>query len=107
MISAIWGGIPQTSPIFIGVPTVIAGVLTGGSENWILLMLVVLSFIYILESSRITRNDYMQAISNHQIADERAQLMELLSITDLLTDLKNRLYFNRRIIEEWKGCDRL
>lgn len=93
-------------PLFIFVPSLIIGFVAGGTENYVLIFLALLSIIYVLEASRASHNDYHAAIYNHMIADERAKMLEELSTTDQLTGLKNRMYFNNQFAEKWNNCIR-
>ncbi len=94
-------------PLFIAGPTWLLLIFIGGTENMVLAILGLLSLAYVVEAARVSASDYWQAIDNHRIANERARAMEQLSITDPLTKLNNRMYFNRRFSEEWKRCSRL
>ncbi len=94
-------------PLLIFMPSIIIGIINGGSENYVLVTLAIFSLVYVLEASRLSSNDYWEAIKNHQLATQRAIEMEHLSTIDPLTGLKNRMYFNRKLSEEWKQCNRL
>jgi diguanylate cyclase (GGDEF)-like protein len=94
-------------PLLMFVPTlIVVGGIVGGSENHVLMVLALLSVLYVLETSRIAHNDYHQAIYSHRVAENRATEMEKLSITDPLTSLKNRLYFNEQYSFMWDYCRR-
>jgi diguanylate cyclase (GGDEF)-like protein len=95
-------------PIFIYAPAIITMLfLQANPEYVILAILAALSVIYIMDAARSVSDDYWEAIHNHQIADERTKQLEKLSTTDPLTQLKNRLFFNKRYREDWKRCSRL
>ncbi|MFT4712099.1 MAG: diguanylate cyclase (GGDEF)-like protein [Candidatus Azotimanducaceae bacterium] len=94
-------------PLLILLPTLIVGSLIGGAENLILVVLAIIGLVYVMEAGRAARRDYQNAITNHQIAEARAELMEKLSITDQLTALHNRMYFNNKLIQDWNHCLRL
>lgn len=95
-------------PVLMFIPALLQGLLFDENSLFLMLsLLALLSYIYVLEASRVSSEDYYKAITNGKIAAERAHMLEKLSNTDPLTLLKNRLYFNSRFIEEWKRCGRL
>lgn len=94
-------------PLLIFSPTIAMNIYLGNTEDRILVALALISMVYVFEASRVSNRDYFKAVSNQQLANERAQLMEQLSITDPLTQLKNRMYFNMKYTQEWKRCNRL
>jgi diguanylate cyclase (GGDEF)-like protein len=95
-------------PIFVYAPSIVSLlVLDYQSDYRLLAVLAIFSMVYVIDASRQSGSDYWEAIGNHQIAEERAELLEQLSITDPLTQLKNRMYFNKRYEDEWKRCNRL
>lgn len=65
------------------------------------------ALLYVLEASRLSRDDYWTAIASQKVAEDQASVMEKLSITDQLTRLNNRMYFENRFIEEWDRCGRM
>jgi len=79
----------------------------GDTQSLSLAALTSISLIYIYSSTKATHDDYWAAVTNHMIAEERAQLMEKLSTTDPLTQLKNRMYFDKEFTKEWQRCSRL
>ena len=94
-------------PLFIFAPTILVGFYAGDSEFRILILLAVFSLVYIFEAARVTSRDYWEALASHREASKHAQVMEQLSSVDPLTQLGNRLYFNKNYSEEWKRCTRL
>lgn len=95
-------------PTLMYAPSLIQGFLFDNNALFLILaLLAFLSLIYILEASRVSSMDYFQAITQENIASERASTLEELSNTDPLTRVKNRLFFNRQFTEEWKRHDRL
>ena len=79
----------------------------GGTESLVFALLTVICLVYIFSSSKASHNDYWAAITNHLVAEERAELMEQLSTTDPLTQLRNRMYFDKEFNKEWRGCSRM
>ncbi len=94
-------------PMFMFVPILVVLIYQGGTENLLIAALMTFSMLYIFSSSRSSHNDYWEAITNHMVAEERAELMEKLSTTDPLTQLKNRMYFDNEFAREWKRSSRL
>ena len=94
-------------PVFMFCPGIIVLVYQGSNGSWIQAGLILLALIYVHGTSRITNNDYWKAITNQNIAEKRADLMEHLSVTDPLTQLKNRLFFDKIFDEEWKRSSRM
>jgi diguanylate cyclase (GGDEF)-like protein len=80
---------------------------TGDTESLVFGFMTVTCLVYIFSSSKATHNDYWSAITNHLVAEERAELMEQLSTTDPLTQLKNRMYFDKEFNKEWRRCLRM
>ena len=94
-------------PLFMCLPLVAVLVHIGGTESLVFAMMMVICLIYIFSSSKATHNDYWAAITNHLVAEERAELMEQLSTTDPLTQLKNRMFFDKEFNKEWRRCSRM
>ncbi len=94
-------------PVFMFSPGILALIYRGDSESWILAGLITLALIYVHGTTKITHKDYWEAITNQIVAENRANMMEQLSITDQLTQLKNRLYFDRKFDEEWNRGSRM
>jgi len=93
-------------PIFIMLPSIIALVTRGNAEDLTLAAMAGLAFIYVTVTSKTASQDYWHAIRNQSLAEQHATEMEQLSVTDPLTQLKNRSYFDKRFSEEWKRGDR-
>jgi len=94
-------------PVFIFCPGILVLIYQGNSDSWVLAGLITLALIYVHATTRITHNDYWEAIANQIVAEERANTMEQLSITDQLTQLKNRMYFDKKFDEEWNRSSRI
>jgi len=94
-------------PVLMFCPGILVLIYQGSSGSWVLAGLITLALIYVHATTRITRDDYWEAITNQVVAEERANLMEELSITDQLTQLKNRLYFDKKFDEEWNRSSRI
>ncbi len=94
-------------PSLMFIPLLVILIHKGSTEDLLIAALLVFSLLYIFSSSRASHNDYWEAITNHMVAEERAELMEKLSTTDQLTQLKNRMYFDIEYAKEWKRSSRL
>jgi len=94
-------------PVFILCPGILVLIYQGNSDSWVLAGLITLALIYVHATTRLTHNDYWEAITNQVVAEERANTMEQLSITDQLTQLKNRMYFDKKFDEEWNRSSRI
>ena len=94
-------------PAFIFFPTIIVGLIVfQTTEHLVLAGLAIISMCYIYPAAKLTHNNYWQGLYNHKLVQDRALEMELLSITDQLTGLNNRMYFNNKFNEEWQRCHR-
>ncbi|KZY29800.1 MULTISPECIES: GGDEF domain-containing protein [unclassified Oleiphilus] len=94
-------------PIFMLLPVIGALIHDGSTSNLMYALLCSICLTYIFTSSKASHNDYWSAITNHLVAEERAELMEQLSTTDPLTQLKNRMFFDKEYSKEWKRCSRM
>ncbi|MCB1693428.1 MAG: GGDEF domain-containing protein, partial [Pseudomonadales bacterium] len=74
----------------------------GTTDDVILASMALVAIAYIILTAKTASHDYWQAISSQIHAEHHAAEMEKLSITDQLTRLKNRSYFDARFSEEWK-----
>ncbi len=61
---------------------------------------------YIVLASRAVRDDYWAAARARAELEERAQQLERLSITDALTQVHNRQFFDRQLGTEWSNAER-
>lgn len=68
---------------------------------------ILISYVYVISASKYSRENYWSSVSNHLIAEERAVELEKLSTTDQLTQLKNRMYFDKKYDNEWRRSFRL
>jgi diguanylate cyclase (GGDEF)-like protein len=71
------------------------------------LALLVLAFIaYILKTANLVHADYWRALRYAALLEERARELERLTVTDGLTQIANRVQFDRRLAQEWAGAAR-
>ena len=94
-------------PVAVFMPLMIAAFLLGEAENYGKIVLILGSLFYIWKAGKICGNDYYTALKNQMLAEERAQELEHLSVTDALTRLPNRAHFDSFIFQEWQRCSRL
>jgi diguanylate cyclase (GGDEF)-like protein len=90
-----------------GIPIVVGGPLWMGfsaharSDEWPVVVLAVVLYVYLLVTSRPVQDDYWNAAQAQALLSRRAAELEQLSLTDPLTQIANRLAFDRRLGEEW------
>jgi len=66
----------------------------------------VVFMLYIHRASKVVHSDYWSAARSRVELEERAQLLERMSCTDALTQVSNRLHFDREIESEWARARR-
>jgi diguanylate cyclase (GGDEF)-like protein len=69
-----------------------------------LMTLVLVAYLY--KTSQVVHDDYWQATDARLELEARASQLELLSVTDALTQIHNRLYFEHRLVAEWSRAAR-
>jgi diguanylate cyclase (GGDEF)-like protein len=70
------------------------------------LVAVLLFLLYVRHSSRVVHTDYWSAACARAELEQRARELELMSCTDTLTQVANRLHFDRRLAQEWARARR-
>ena len=88
-------------------PSIIAALFFATDELIMLVSLAIIAILFVGQASKIAHQDYKKAEYNQIILEQRAQELERLSITDSLTGLYNRLYFNHQFSQEWASARRL
>jgi len=116
VVLAICAGVTMTLSMMkragIGMPLLLFGpymvaLLTHATVAAGSLAVLLLIFLgYIVVVSRLVQRDYWAAVRAHALLAERAQAFELLSITDALTQVYNRLHFDRIVTKEWARAQR-
>lgn len=94
-------------PCLLFLPSILFFLWDGKPLSYLYAGLIAASWVYIHVASASAEHDYWQAISNSLIAEERAKDLEKLSVTDPLTQLKNRMYFDAEYEKEWQRSARL
>lgn len=93
-------------PLLVFLPSAVGALIIGGSENLILVALLFFSLIYIYLASQVVARDYADAVVSQKLAEERACALSEMSTTDALTRLRNRKFFDDRLAEDWRSCQR-
>ena len=89
-------------PIIALVPIGIAHLLyQPGPVNILLAIMNVSVILYIGMGTRLVHQDYWTALRARGLLEERAKMLEWLSTTDGLTQISNRLHFERCLSEAW------
>lgn len=93
--------------IRVGMPTVVllpftvALLLEPSTGNLLLVILLGVFMTYLYVSSANLHQDYWDALQAKSLLQEQAAEFERLSLTDPLTQIPNRLYFEQRLADEW------
>lgn len=88
-------------PISVMVPMAISLSIDISAGNLVLIFLVLLFGIYLWAASKQIYDDYWYALRTRALLQEKAANYEKLSVTDALTQIPNRLHFDRRISHDW------
>lgn len=92
-------------PAALIIPVSIATLLNFTRGNVLLSGLTVVYAIYAMHASRIVQTDYWQALRARRLLEDRARELERISLTDTLTQVPNRLSFDRQYQLEWaRAC---
>jgi diguanylate cyclase (GGDEF)-like protein len=93
-------------PVLSVAPVVFALAQQEGTQDLLLALLSIIFIGYVIGASGIVHNDYWNAARAGELLKQRASELEELSVTDTLTRLHNRLYFNVQFDGEWKRACR-
>jgi diguanylate cyclase (GGDEF)-like protein len=69
-------------------------------------MMDIVVLVYVAVATRVVNRDYWTALEARSLLEERANDLESLSITDPLTQIPNRLYFERCLEQVWSDASR-
>jgi len=72
-----------------------------GPLNLLLAIMNVFVLLYMAAATRLVHHDYWRALEAHTLLEERANDLESLSTTDVLTQIPNRLHFERCLEQAW------
>ncbi|MDR3417855.1 MAG: GGDEF domain-containing protein [Nevskia sp.] len=84
----------------------VAVLLDFSAANALIAALSCIYVIYVGTASKVVNTDYWNALTNRLLLEQRARQLEELSITDALTGLRNRLYFDAHFDAEWRRACR-
>jgi diguanylate cyclase (GGDEF)-like protein len=106
MIMAITPVVRVSFPVLSIAPVVVALLARGTSQDLLLAALCIIFIFYVIGASGTVYRDYWSAAHSAELLKQRARELEVLSTTDTLTKLRNRLYFNLQFDSEWKRACR-
>jgi len=90
-----------------GIVPFVATALIVRDKGYIVLSLLCVAFaIYVISAARVVRQDYLDGVQARQTAEDRARQLERLSLTDTLTQIPNRLSFDRQYAMAWADARR-
>jgi diguanylate cyclase (GGDEF)-like protein len=75
-------------------------------QHTLIALMAAVLVAYLYKASQIVHDDYWAASDARFELEERARQLELLSVTDALTQIHNRLYFEHRLVAEWSRAAR-
>lgn len=88
-------------PLAMIIPVVIAQALQHTPDQKIMMGMEVVLTLYLRRSSGIVQKDYWDARLAQRLSAQQARELELASLTDGLTQVPNRMYFDRQYAYEW------
>jgi len=93
-------------PLALAGPFVVVLLSNINADDGFLALLIALFLGYVGIVSGSVQRDYWGAVHANALLALRAEELERLSVTDALTQVHNRLYFDRRVAEEWTRAQR-
>jgi len=93
-------------PYLVVLPGIIASLSVKGEESFFIIFLAILALVYITCTAKVVAKDYWSAVHANLLANDRALQLETLTNIDPLTQLNNRLYFDKTFLTEWNKCTR-
>ena len=91
---------------FAVIPSAIALLFTESGQGLFEPLAAVLFLFYVYRGSKIVHDDYWSAVQSRIELEARGKLLEHLSATDALTQVSNRLHFDRQLGVEWARARR-
>jgi diguanylate cyclase (GGDEF)-like protein len=88
-------------PFFMVTPVIVAQLITPSPENWMMLVTEVVLACYLKRASGLVHKDYWDGRHSQRLSEQQAQKLEMASLTDNLTQVPNRAYFDRQYAYEW------
>lgn len=94
-------------PIAMLTPVVIAEALVPLPAHLLMMALQCVFAAYLARSSQLVHQDYWEGRHARRLAEQQARELELASLTDGLTQVPNRMHFDRQLTHEWaRQCRR-
>jgi diguanylate cyclase (GGDEF)-like protein len=88
-------------PLMMVAPLVAAEVAAPTPDHLMMLVLELVFAVYLTRSSKLVHADYWGGRHAQRVSDERARELERASLTDGLTQVANRIHFDRQFAYEW------
>lgn len=96
-----------TYPAALMAPVVVAQLMQPTTEHLLMLAMEALFAVFLCRASGMIHADYWNGRHAQRLAEEQARELELASLTDGLTQVPNRIHFDRLISHEWaRQCRR-
>ncbi|WP_166643579.1 GGDEF domain-containing protein [Aquabacterium commune] len=94
-------------PIAMLAPVVVAEALRPLPAHLLVMALQCVFVAYLARSSQLVHQDYWEGRHARRLAEQQARELELASLTDGLTQVPNRMHFDRQLTHEWaRQCRR-
>ncbi|WP_159931027.1 GGDEF domain-containing protein [Oceanicoccus sp. KOV_DT_Chl] len=93
-------------PSFCMLPAVVVLCLDLNTDNALIAFLCLGLTAYLIITSAIVNRDYWRALRTSKLLEAKAAELHQLSVTDPLTQLYNRLYFEKQFDLEWRRAHR-
>lgn len=93
-------------PSFVLLPVVGVLLLDLTSTNILIAILCLVFVVYLTVASKSVNQDYWKALQTSMLLEKKAAEFRKLSVTDPLTQLHNRLYFDEQFQSEWRRASR-
>lgn len=87
-------------------PIMVSMVYEPSQQHLLVALMCAVFLVYVVVASKAAHADYCEALAGRALLEERARELEALSVTDRLTQIPNRLYFDRHLHMEWSRCIR-
>ena len=88
-------------PALLMLPVAITQALNPTPDNLLMLGLEIVFMGYLVRSSAVVKADYWNGRQAQRLAEQQARELELASLTDGLTQIPNRIHFDRHLKYEW------
>lgn len=106
VVLSIHSAVRALFPTFMIAPVILVLLIDFNPQNALIAGLCSIFSIYLIVATRTVHDDYWSSVNRGVLLEERAKEFEELSITDALTQLRNRLFFDVHYDVEWKRAAR-